>query len=65
MRKEINYYITAYFNEGKDQLKWRVELQDIKDKIKEIKRYNGIEKIEIEKEIITKEIVNEIKKENF
>ena len=65
MRKEINYYITAYFNEGKDQLKWRVELQDKNDKIKEIKRYNGIEKIEIEKEIITKEIVNEIKKENF
>lgn len=65
MRKEINYYITAYFNEGKDQLKWRVELQDMNDKIKEIKRYNGIEKIEIEKEIITKEIVNEIKKENF
>lgn len=65
MRKEINYYITAYFNGGKDQLKWRVELQDVNDKIEEIKRYNGIEKIEIEKEIITKEIVNEIKKENF
>lgn len=65
MKKEINYYIIAYFNGGKDQLKWRVELQDVNDKIKEIKRYNGIEKIEIEKEIITKEIVNEIKKENF
>lgn len=65
MKKEINYYIIAYFNGEKDQLKWRVELQDVNDKIKEIKRYNGIEKIEIEKEIITKEIVNEIKKENF
>ena len=52
MKKEINYYITAYFNGGKDQLKWRVELQDVNDKIEE-------------KEIITKEIVNEIKKENF
>lgn len=65
MKKVVNYYVTVFFNQGKDQLKWIVEEQDIDKKIAEVKKYNKVEKIEVEKEIITTETINTINKENF
>lgn len=65
MKKVINYYVTVFLNQGRDQLKWIVEEQDIDKKIAEVKKYNKVEKIEVEKEVIITEVINVIDKENF